>query len=83
MLTKTTKIVANKYLARPVDCSNPLEASNQLYLVSALQHTCLILIGTYETRFQDDLFQIEFIVKCATAAKIGGCTDCLGICITK
>ena len=80
MLTKTTKIVANKYLARPVDCSNPLEASNQL---SALQHICLILIGTYETRFQDDLFQIEFIVKCATAAKIGGCTDCLGICTTE
>ena len=48
-----------------------------------MQHTFLILIGTYETRFQDDLFQIEFIVKCATAAKIGGCTDCLGICITK
>ena len=31
LLTKTTKIVANKYLARPVDCSNPQEASNQLY----------------------------------------------------
>ena len=31
LLTKTTKIVANKYLARPVDCSNPLEVSNQLY----------------------------------------------------
>ena len=31
LLTKTTKIVANKYHARPVDCSNPPEASNQLY----------------------------------------------------
>ena len=46
-----------------------------------MPYSDLNLRNTFST--EDDLFQIEFIVKCATAAKIDGCTDCLEICTTR
>ena len=46
-----------------------------------MPYSDLNLRNTFSTK--DDLFQIEFIVKCATAAKIDGCNDCLEICTTK